>query len=165
MKKKRHVLLLEVLIALAIVTLCILPLLHPHVAILSEEKSFVREIELDRLVGLIHSDMLVEQFYRENIQWWTIEQDQPIEITDDRLDKLGFRGSYSFKRKLRKSKMEDGMYLHNLVSVIYAFTPTQGGDPLSYSYDLYVTRNIVGEKEDKDRSDNNDKSEKKNEQT
>ena len=140
-REKRHILLLEVLIALMLVTMCILPLLAPHIAMVQEERVFQREIELDRIVNLLYGDLLVEKFYRQEQEWWSVLNATSTEIQDERVRKLGYTGSYTISRKLRKKKLqgvED--YRYNLISIRYEFTPESGENPLTYTYELYVKR-------------------------
>lgn len=137
---KRHVLLLEVLIALMLVVLCILPLLTPHVAMVQEERKFQREIELDRLVSQIYAELLVEGFYRQNVQWWSIMNKSIVDIQDHRVADLGYTGSYFIERKNKKNMVGTDDYRFNLLLITYAFTPLEGGDTLKYTYKLFVQR-------------------------
>lgn len=139
MKRKRSILLLEVLIAITLVSLCILPLLSSSLFIYTEEKRFSRETELDRLVGLFYSDLLVK-FYQTSVSWHAIESAEVAVIGDPRLEKLGYRGSYHFILKARKGKLEESIYALNLLQILYRFTPIHGGKPLEYAYYLFVQR-------------------------
>ncbi len=64
---KRHQLLIEVLIALSLVLLCLLPLLQPHIVMIQSENDFVHEVQLDRVVNELFADLLVS-FYNQQIQ-------------------------------------------------------------------------------------------------
>jgi len=152
--ERRHILLLEVLIALMIVTMCIMPLLAPHIAMVQEERAFQREIELDRLVNLLYGDLLVEKFYRQEQEWWAVLNGSSTEIQDERVKDLGYQGKYVIQRSLKKQKLQDvDDYRYNLLTVKYEFTPLSGGDPLNYTYKLYVKRPGELEKEQKKSED------------
>lgn len=137
---RRHFLLLEVMIAFALVVACVIPMLRPHLYMLTEEKRFMREVELDRLVGVLYCDMLVERFYRPNITWLTITSGEPITIDDNRVANLGYSGTYRFKVTKKKGKFSDDFYSLDFLTITYTFKPTYGGEPLEYSYDLFVQR-------------------------
>ncbi len=143
--RKRHILLLEVMIAIAIILMCIVPMLQPHIFMLVEEKEFIREVDLDRVVGLLYSDLLVEKFYRNTILWSEIESGEPRTIDNADANRLGYKGTYNFKVKLKKSKINENDYALDLVTVKYDFIPTNGKKTLSYSYDLFVQRSTETE--------------------
>lgn len=136
---KRHILLLEVLIAIAIIVMCIVPMLQPHLYMLQEEKSFIREVELDRVVGVVYTNLLVDRFYRPNITWDEILSGYTHPIDSPDLTRLGYTGSYSFKLDKKKGKMAEDEFALDLLKVTLAFQP-KGGKPISYSYDLFVQR-------------------------
>jgi hypothetical protein len=146
LRSKRHILLLEVLVAIAIVVLCIVPLLRPHLFILTEEKRFIREVELDRLVGILYANLLIEGFYHGNIKWDTIANGESIPLDDPAVRDLGFTGSYKFSLEKKKAKVEEDNYILNLIRISYSFDPIGGGTSVVYSYDLFVQR---GEPKDK----------------
>ena len=80
---RRHSLLLEVLISFAIIALCILPLLYPHVYILKSQQEMIRTVELDHVVNLIYASTL-EKLYLNQIPWDTIESKKEIPIDPNR---------------------------------------------------------------------------------
>jgi Tfp pilus assembly protein PilV len=63
MKKRRHLTLLEVLIAMSIVIFSALPLIAPHVAMYREQKELVGKVEMDRKVqnwfAQVYEDLLL----------------------------------------------------------------------------------------------------------
>lgn len=65
---KRPVVLLEVIIALALVALCALPLLAPQTDIIRAERRFLHQIEADRVAGVIYAD-IVQKMYGGSITW------------------------------------------------------------------------------------------------
>src|SRR5690349_12587266 len=92
---KRPVVLLEVLIAFALVVLCALPLIYPHVFILKSEKAFVASIELDHAVNLLFANCL-EKLYQNQIAWHQIESGKETTIESSLLEESGFNGYLPF---------------------------------------------------------------------
>ena len=98
--KKRHQSLLEVLIAFALVALCVLPLIYPHVAMFKAQNTFIRKVDLDHVVNLLYAKIL-EKLYMNSIPWNDIEQTVfPVDaglLGEIQYDKpLYFSGSYNF---------------------------------------------------------------------
>lgn len=132
--KKRHALLLEVLIALAIIALCILPLLSPHATILNQQQLFLKKTHLDHAVNLLYVDVL-EQLQKNIIPWQTIQTSAPIPVTPEMLKHAGydqplpFSGSFRFDVKPHeksgepsiKGNKNTGWYVYKLV-VTFVFT-------------------------------------------
>lgn len=137
---KRHILLLEVLIAFSIVVMCIFPMLQPFLFMLTEERRFMREVELDRLVGNIYADLLVNGFYRGGVEWRMIDSKQDYPIENPMLTELGFIGSYSFKIEKKKGESPKEVFKLFLLKISYEFKPITGGEPLKYAYKLFVQR-------------------------
>lgn len=119
--KRRHVALLEVLIAFALVALCALPLIYPHVFILRSEKKFISTVELDHVVNLLYADLL-QKLYQNEISWQDIENGKEISIEDSSLEaihqkeKLLFNGTYKFTKIRQKppAPAENTAYLLSL---------------------------------------------------
>lgn len=137
MKSKRQpAILLEVLIAFALIALCFLPLIYPHVVILRSEKKFISTVELDHYVNLLYADHL-QKLYQNDIPWQYIENGAviPIELPKD----LPFSGHYQFiQEKKKKSKdLNQIVYIFNLY---FVFVPKPGyfmekkSENLTYKY-------------------------------
>jgi hypothetical protein len=132
--KKRHVLLLEILIALAIIALCILPMLSPHAAILNQQQLFLKKTTLDHAVNLLYVDVL-EQLQKNTIPWQTIQTSAQIPVNEEMLKRAGFdkplpfSGSFRFDVKPHeksgepsiKGSKNTGWYVYKLV-VTFVFT-------------------------------------------
>lgn len=105
----RPIVLLEVLIAFALIALCILPLIYPHVFILRSERKFIATVELDHVVNLLYADRL-QKLYQNEISWQEIEGGNPIAITPSMIESAGyagdlpFTGTYRFVKILQKPK-------------------------------------------------------------
>jgi len=139
--KKQYVLLLEVLIAFTLVALCALPLIYPHVYLLSEQKRFVNTVELDHLVNLMYVELL-EKFYNNEIAWNDIIEMRSFPIDTafiarirgkDTVKSFPYVGSYQLKEI--KHKKNEEKYAA-LISLTFVFTPESN----------YFNKNIPAEK-------------------
>lgn len=128
--QRRPIVLLEVLIAFALVALCVLPLIYPHVFILRSEKKFVSTVELDHLVNLLYADRL-QKLYQNEIPWSDIENGKeiPIDIallnSLDYKEDLPFTGTYQFVKVRQKppKPADTTVYLYDLT---FTFLPKPG---------------------------------------
>lgn len=82
---RKSYLLLEVLISLALVTLCLLPLLKPLVAIQSHESLKEREYILERKAK-IELNKLKVKLYENQIPWETLEKGNEMIFVEERYD-------------------------------------------------------------------------------
>lgn len=154
--KKRHALLLEILIALAIVALCILPLLSPHATILNQQQRFLKKTSLDHAVNLLYVDVL-EQLQKNTIPWQAIETSAQLPVGEDMLKRAGydqplpFSGFFRFDVKPHeksgepsiKGNKNTGWYVYKLV-VTFVFTSNdekKGAAKYIFPYRLTVLRN------------------------
>jgi hypothetical protein len=152
--KKRHMILLEVMIALALIALCVLPLLAPHAFLLKQQKQFISTIELDHMVNLLYADT-VERLHRQEIAWQSIQEKTvfPVDAsTYARIhyDKtLPFTGSYRFEDSKHKINDKENWGVH-LLKLVFTFVPTQiiaEGETekklktFEYTYQVFVTYN------------------------
>jgi hypothetical protein len=144
--QKRHVALLEVLIAFTIIALCIIPLIYPHVALVQSERKFLDRVELDHMVNLLFADQL-QKLYEKKIPWSDIEGGKEIPFDQTQLQKMGterfpYEGTYRFELiKKKPPKPEDrAAYLFNL---FYSFKPKVGNtevEPITYQYTVTIER-------------------------
>jgi hypothetical protein len=151
--QKRYVALLEVLIAFAIIVLCIIPLVYPHIAVVQSERKFLDKVELDHFVNLMFANSL-QKLYENKIPWGDIESEKQIPIDEMQLQEMGlktfpFEGSYRFELvKKKPPKPEDkALYLFDL---IFSFKPKIGAaaadaEPLKYQYRVTIERRRVKE--------------------
>lgn len=109
-KKKRHILLLEVLVALFLVLLCFYPLLHSQVMIALEEKRFAREAMLERAVTLRHAEA-VEDLYQNRIPFTFFKEKK-----EEQVEVAGFVGTICYSVSRDKA---EGQY--NLLQIQYVF--------------------------------------------
>jgi hypothetical protein len=151
---RRHFLLLEVLIAFALVALCALPLVYPHTAILKEQREFIRKVELDHVVNLLYANVM-EKLYLNKISWSEIMQGS-FDITEETLKEIDYNkpfhyaGNYSFSQKKYKPKKQGG-YSHNLFTLTFHFLPKnlknaeenkQKANKITYTYQVFIVRDL-----------------------
>lgn len=151
--KKRHFLILEVLIAFTLIVLCVFPLLIPQAFILKSQGAFIKKIKLDHFVNLLYGN-ITERLYLNSIEWKDIESGTLFPITADTVAEMGFpplfsQGSYSFKesdRKPSKSKDKpDPPYILYILTLTFSFKINEGDEKaLEYTYDIFVARNLEG---------------------
>lgn len=146
--KKRHVALLEVLIAFALIVLCLLPIIYPQVAVVRAESKFIDTVELDHCVHLLFAQTL-EKLYLNEIDWAEIENGKEIPIDHHQLEQVGcnhdlqYSGNVKFQLNKKKppGEAEKSVYLYTL---IFTFNDQGKGSskPLIYEYHLTIERRI-----------------------
>lgn len=148
---RRPIVLLEVLIAFALIALCILPLIYPHVFILRSERKFISTVELDHVVNLLYADRL-QKLYQNEISWQEIENGNPTPITPSMIESAGysgdlpFIGTYQFV-KIRQKPKEPKDRAAYLFSLEFTFTAKTGeflekgeDSKIVYKYQVPVER-------------------------
>lgn len=153
--QKRPVALLEVLIAFALVALCALPLIYPHIAILKKEQEFVSMVELDHVVNLLYVNRL-QKLYQHEIPFSDLESNKEFPIDASLLQEIGytkhfpFKGSYKFSKIKSKppKQPEDAVYLfkltflfvHNTAKKYSLEKKTDQPVVQKYEYDVTIER-------------------------
>lgn len=153
--QKRYNLLLEVLIALAIVAVIAVPLVYPHVVLLREQQRFIKSTELDHVVNLFYAD-LVASLYNQEIPWNDMAQGHIAEIPDTTLRTLNggkevpYRGFYGIHIGYTKPKKPTDITYH-LIELELVFIPKSLPETaseqemkekaISYFYQIYAERN------------------------
>jgi len=136
--RKRPYLLLEVLIALTLVVMCFIPLLRPHLFIVTEERRLLREIDTQRAVRLLFMEILVE-LYNNTISWKDIEDGNTKDLDayssanfsadyEEALTLLrayGYRAKYFFSTKDSKAS-EDGTTSCYLLTLTVTLETSKG---------------------------------------
>lgn len=147
---KRPMMLLEVVIALALVAMCILPLVMPYVAVIRQQQLAAQTMELDHLVNLLYVDLL-EKLHENQIPWETIEDGSQILVdgqTLSRLDaekfkSLPFKVTYQFRTlRSKKDKPDNWSWSLNEMELIIAFWRENNSSPSTkpaYLFPLYFT--------------------------
>lgn len=153
--KRRPILLLEVLIAFAIIVLCIFPLIYPHAAMARAQREFIKKIELDHVVTLLFAQ-IYQDLQTNKIEWSDIENKRQFELTPQDLQKLNqgkslpFKGHYHFERMIHKPKsqtpQETTAYLYKLIFHFQSQHETKktgrAKKPLEYNYKLFILRDL-----------------------
>jgi|GEM_PF-1735476 len=151
-RSKRPILLLEVMIAIALIVMAAIPLIYPHLYLLRTQRHFMDKVELDHVVNLHFVDVM-EKLYNNQISWAAVLNELDFPITEEELEQYSgnkrfpFKGSYRFKVQIFKPKGEAGAALTlYLLDLDYLFTPTNQSsaidNQLKYHYDLFVVRDI-----------------------
>lgn len=138
-------LLLEALIAFAIVALCALPLLMPHFEMLRAQTNYRNQLALDHAVNLFYGQIM-QQLYLNQIPWENLQK-VPLEITPKMLQEAGinpaafpYKGTFIFlPQKYKPSKPAPlSAWLYNL-----DFTFTHPKTPAkTYHYEVFIVRKL-----------------------
>jgi hypothetical protein len=108
-KWSRPYLLLEVLIALSLVALCMVPLLRPHIAAMRGEVVISQTVELQRLAGLVIADVRQRLYQHEYPYGW--KNARPYEFTGPTFMANPLPGQhipYTYTATVTIAKDEDG---------------------------------------------------------
>lgn len=150
--KKRSLLLLEVLIAFAIIVLCIFPLIYPHAAMAKAQKEFVQKVQLDHAVTLLYGQ-IYQDLLTNKIEWPDIINKRRFEVTPEDLQKfipdyLPYKGWYQFELKSQKPPQfqDKTAYIYFLK---FTFEPIKiskknqkNSKPLEYIYQVFILRDL-----------------------
>lgn len=145
---KRPILLLEVLIAIALVTLCILPLLAPHVEILREQQRLITHMKIDHQINLLYVDLL-ESLQKNEIAWGDLLSGRIFSVEEGKWNaadkntlKVPLKVTYQFELDQHKpqKKKENGEWEVYVFKLIFHATSTilQKEKPLSFTYRVCV---------------------------
>lgn len=127
-------LLLEVMIALFLVSLCLIPLINPHYAMIQSDLTILEEGKLERIAARLYSQFLI-QLYRGDVLWTDIghiydDNQKQISIPPKELEGLPYDGHYVLriapydkKRGGEYSKPLKDPKIHHLLEITYTFTP------------------------------------------
>lgn len=125
--RRRYISLLEVLIAFALIVMCIIPLISPHVNIHRAQVRFGDEVELDHVVSLLYGEM-TRRMYRQEIPFQELLSplekfiDNALIVGAGYAKPLPFRGTYRFEVLHRKGDDPPTKELLHL-KLVYDFYP------------------------------------------
>jgi len=149
LKKKRHFLILEVLIAFGLVVLCVLPLIYPHLYITQEQRKFIDKIDLDIAVNQFYAEIM-QRLYKNEILWSDIDQNTVFPIDQDFLSRLGytapfpFKGTYQLTVIRRKQNPQYGLYRLGLTMAFTSASQLKIGSEVNkqsiYEYEIFASR-------------------------
>lgn len=145
--------LMEVMIALALIVMCILPLISPHAFLLLQQKKFISTIKLDHAVNLLYVDLL-EKLHKNEIPWVSIQDGVIFPIDELLLRRLNhdqtvpFKGSFRIHELKGKSNDKERWGVH-LIKITFSFVPMdfkgaeeeQKKQSLEYTYKTFIVRN------------------------
>jgi hypothetical protein len=146
--------LLEVLIAFALVVLCAIPLIYPHTAMLKAQYQFVSKLELDHAVNLLYGNVL-EKLYLNKLNWTDITQN-PMEVTEEMLKEahflkpLPYQGTYTFIEDDHRPK-KIGPYNLFQFTLVFSFISTalkkeseeiKQKNKIEYRYKVFLVRDL-----------------------
>lgn len=157
--QKRPFLLLEVLIAIFLVSLCIIPLLSPYAAIFRNQQQLIDKIALDHSVHLLYADV-IERLHNNAIPWQALNNGQPFPIETETLHQLSqrplpWRGEYRFgKPELKPKEPKDNEpFILYLADLTFSFKPLPNrglpDTPIEYTYKVFLARQLPGAKAEK----------------
>lgn len=151
---KRHISLIEVVISFAIITLCIIPLIYPHVYIYKKQHEAVHKIELQNAAQLVYSNVY-HKLLKNEIAWNDIEIERIFPITKEELkalahDSLPFIGKYQLA--IVRQKVNESVPLSTAMlklSIAFAKNEEMLSNPDSTNrtvieYTIFAARNLQG---------------------
>lgn len=150
--RKPGMMLLEVLIAFALIVTAVLPLLTPHLQILKAQREFIQKVQLDHDVNLLYGDVL-QRLYLNRIPWNELFQSSYV-IDPEMLQRSGidptkfpFQGVYRFKQ-IRCKPKPDAPYSAGLFQLTFSFVPKTASKnkevkPLDYEYKVFAVHDTT----------------------
>jgi hypothetical protein len=127
--KKHHFQLLEVMIALFLVTLCAIPLIYPHVRIYQEQKQHILEAKLDHEANVAYGHILV-LLYEKGIPWVDITSGKQRILEDEA--GISFPCTYVVSIAQEKNRGQ-----HYMFQIDISLT-SRSQKPLTYTYFAFV---------------------------
>ncbi|MBA3237015.1 MAG: hypothetical protein H0T62_01530 [Parachlamydiaceae bacterium] len=148
--KRRHFLLVEVLIAFAFVVAALLPLMHPHFYIYQQQSRFIDKIELDIAVNNFYGNIL-QRLQTSEISWGQIESKRASSVTDQlwgreaNMTPNPFKGNYKFRIEKSKTNKDYGVYLLELTLEVVPNSPLKKETekkkkPAVFTFKIFATR-------------------------
>ncbi|MCB1136029.1 MAG: hypothetical protein KDK78_07165 [Chlamydiia bacterium] len=140
--KRRPFLLLEILIAVALCALALIPLLQPHFAVLAAQRDIQRELrfeqEADRLFAVV-----LEDLYENRVSWSAIQDGTNSVIDSPIVREARYEGIARIEIIASKGKEGDavGAQPHNLLLVYLLIQPSEEESKrpvYSYEQKVYV---------------------------
>lgn len=134
--QKRSFLLFEVLIALALVALCLFPLLKPHFAIQKEQRKELEMIQFQRLAKEAFCKVR-EELSNESLNWdyfsktqsGTLQQTMPVYLDKDKI--CYYQPHYSIEKMKNAPKVEGALLLK--VNIYFVANSRREVGPFPYT--------------------------------
>ncbi|GAB4238105.1 MAG: hypothetical protein Tsb0021_17890 [Chlamydiales bacterium] len=146
-KKRRPFLLLEVLIALAIVSLCAIPLIAPNLWLIKAEKEFLQTIENDRIAHLIFLHV-VENLYNNVYSWENLKNNEEIPFSLESIPAIPENWPFEVTVRSKVAQSKTGLtdeHSFNLLEITITIKKTpeiKGEKDLIVKNLIFVERNL-----------------------
>lgn len=142
LKSRRPALLLEVLIGLALVGLCVIPLVRPHILAYQAQWQFVRELEREQFADQFFVQQWQDLFERK-ISWRSIEKEERFPLPHS---PRGYRGEffYSIERSKGGEPSEEGPQKYHKILLTLRLHPHQSSLPKK-AYERRLFLELEGE--------------------
>lgn len=116
--KKRAFLLLEVLIAFALIALCAIPMIAPHISMIKAQKELETKMKINHAAKLIYANVL-EKMHKNEIPLAQVEDGKTISVQEEFLEGItGYTADYRFK--IIKSKNNDqGLHVYRAILEVH----------------------------------------------
>lgn len=126
--QRRPFLLLEVLIAMALIALCAIPLIGPQAWLAKQEKELYLEVEKGNQVHHLYAEV-IRGFFRNDFNWGEIIEEKRIKVND----------TGSFIPKILKSKQgAKNDELYHLIALKLFPTSMNENEDSPFNYLLFV---------------------------
>lgn len=147
-KKRRHFLLLEVIIAMALIALCIIPLITPFYEISKSQNRLNTKMQIDHSINQVYIHIL-EKLYDNKISWKSLSEKEKISFSEDLLKNIenkenlknGFIQFFTEKKTINKTSGWQ-KYLMRLEITI---PKKNNSKPLKFQYLIPIFRKIAPE--------------------
>lgn len=140
-KNKRHFQLLEVMIAMLLILICVIPSFQIYVNINKQQANVIRVNQRDHLVHLIHAD-LIEKLYKQMISLDQIlaRFQAPFEGEElkKKLEEIGYEAVYSLY--FLSSEKEIKTAKKFLVELVIQLQDKKQENSFDYTYHIYIDR-------------------------
>jgi hypothetical protein len=155
---KRSFLLLEILIALFLLSLCLFPIARNPIFFLKSQLKIIDEIHCQRIADLTFCK-IKEKLYQNEICWDSlIKNKSNSKIYSDLKDELVEVDNFykkeikrSYKISIKNQKKGQGNYLYRILNVEIYLLPKNQKKSFIYNYNIFVQKKHPPPKEEKDK--------------
>ena len=137
----RPFLLLEVVIAIALIPLCTIPLITPFLWMVQEESTLTQKMEMQRQEALVFCQ-LIESLYRNEYSWNQIQSNELLGINTS--NTLGIPENWpytaSFRSKQRERTKKETIKLLDIAIEIQPVKEKKPSQEVDYRYVLSVEK-------------------------
>jgi len=127
---------LEVLISFALITLCAVPLIYPHISMIKSQNQFINKMKINHSVNLIYVNIL-EKMHKNEILLNDVEEKKIFNVEpEDLKDIVGYKATYQFITEKHKRRNSSGQTVC-LTTLQLQFIPKVTGKTLIYDYEVF----------------------------